>query len=600
MSAPTRSQPGRNKRNTNPARIQGIMPAPRRTSAQKKADDELVALAKLAAEGTAVLTEAESVRALAKLEDKYRHDDMNIKAWRRSTAPPMPSGPRKRGAPTCEATPPVEPSHDEDEDGKFHELAKHVQYQMKSFAEPAGPADAGQGFSSPGPASDATYQDELMDEDEDDGPSPDPSKPEESDKVAHHKKKAPAAGKAVKAGKHSVRATVLQARTTQPATATPHAIKKRKHTTSEAPPAMQKRSKMSTPRASNLKPQWRQLSSSVIAAVALTNAPSSSKTQKPEATPDTEDPESPGEFDEDEDPAALEAAWGNKVTNIRGPKERTTAQMGLKLESVGAAAAVKAIDTKAVATKKSYSKLKFADLPFDTRDPVAIARWHQAIRSVIDWAGTCDDPFGTNEHVDFANALQSAWDEEFPDLELNVKDEENAAIVKLACDHLNNWRSGMGKRAVALVEQIMNSGPYANDTSARVKWVASQLPGDDGDFVPFIWEDPQAKSGSWSSALMRDVLAWHVKRTQSSSLTFGRPTGALAAAAAAVERAITLMQMGQVTRDYFQSTNSLTDTKWDKIMGCLATHESAAPPAAIERATKSSARANVMVSDDEA
>jgi len=67
---------------------------------------------------------------------------------------------------------------------------------------------------------------------------------------------------------------------------------------------------------------------------------------------------------------------------------------------------------------RALRDLKVSDLLFSDKKHMLL--WDNFIRSLIDWAGTISDPFGTNEHPDLATTLQSIWDMIFTDLDLNV------------------------------------------------------------------------------------------------------------------------------------------------------------------------------------
>lgn len=56
------------------------------------------------------------------------------------------------------------------------------------------------------------------------------------------------------------------------------------------------------------------------------------------------------------------------------------------------------------------------DLPFEnpTRDLIT---WRDAVLpSIIDWAGTLDEPFAINSHPDFPDIVEECWKEEFPEI----------------------------------------------------------------------------------------------------------------------------------------------------------------------------------------
>ncbi|KIJ12362.1 hypothetical protein PAXINDRAFT_14838 [Paxillus involutus ATCC 200175] len=329
-----------------------------------------------------------------------------------------------------------------------------------------------------------------------------------------------------------------------------------------------------------------------------------------------------GEFDHDETDDQVTAARktrgsvGNRVgsgakgnphtqleavnSELKG-RERTTKLMGMLAESKDVDTAVE--ETRSVGKVKALKHLKATDLPIgDTNHDRT--QWEQLVRGVINWAGTLDDPFGTNEHPELFSTVQELWDLLFKDRPLNVQD--HPAIKKLVIDRLNNWRSEMGKRGLKYLERYFSTGKdsqYRNDVSARAAFVKSQLP-------QFLNGRANLK-GSWESSLVIAVLSYHISRV--GQLLFQRhspPSGALATATASVERALTIYKSGEsakendavgsdtatmdkrkhsrkyefdqnwavVTRRYAKSTSMLPKRKWDQIVALanisvLADHE---------------------------
>ena len=65
-------------------------------------------------------------------------------------------------------------------------------------------------------------------------------------------------------------------------------------------------------------------------------------------------------------------------------------------------------DTKTLQLKD----LKTAHLPL--QDETEQLQFDLLIRSILDWAGTLQDPFGTNEHPDLLSVIQQLWIKIFP------------------------------------------------------------------------------------------------------------------------------------------------------------------------------------------
>ncbi|KAH7902950.1 hypothetical protein BJ138DRAFT_1120906 [Hygrophoropsis aurantiaca] len=211
---------------------------------------------------------------------------------------------------------------------------------------------------------------------------------------------------------------------------------------------------------------------------------------------------------------------------------------------------------------------------------------------MLDWAGTVDDPFGTNEHPELAKRLQDLWDMLFSHLPLDIS--EYPAIKKLATDRLNDWRSQFGKNAISRLDKFFKDSAYRNNPEARAEYVQSQLPQlmKGKTVVPFLYADSVKLLKSWQSAILLDIFAWHVKRISDSFQVFGQPSGALAMSAAAFQRALTLYKTGNSEKDekdpdvkgkrkpgidfdnvwglsaqkFAKFTTNLPETKWDCIL----------------------------------
>ncbi|KAH7920026.1 hypothetical protein BV22DRAFT_1050642 [Leucogyrophana mollusca] len=301
-----------------------------------------------------------------------------------------------------------------------------------------------------------------------------------------------------------------------------------------------------------------------------------------------------GMFDDDEPTESLSAVRKAKSTGGKPQADlnrahqgtsRTTGQMGVVLKKTDVDDAVAQAREHKRSGSKALKSLKAFDLPFTEDADHKI--WDSFIRALLDWAGTTDDPFGTNEHPELAERLQELWDLFFAHLPLDISN--HPAIKKLATDRLNDWRSQFGKNAIARLEKYFKDPTYRNDAEARAEYVQKQLPQviDGQRRVPFLYADPVK---SWLSPLLLDIFVWHVKRVGDAYQVFGRPSGALAMSAAAFQRALTLYKTGHSKKDekdvkgrrkpgidfdniwgtaaqkYTKFTTSLPDSKWDSIL----------------------------------
>ena len=75
---------------------------------------------------------------------------------------------------------------------------------------------------------------------------------------------------------------------------------------------------------------------------------------------------------------------------------------------------------------KCQCKFKTSDIPIRDNE---LAQWDLIVRSVLDWAGTLPDTFGTNEHPDLLDTVQSLWEKCLPERQEDVR--KNPAVKKV-------------------------------------------------------------------------------------------------------------------------------------------------------------------------
>ncbi|KAG2743056.1 hypothetical protein P692DRAFT_201870409 [Suillus brevipes Sb2] len=243
---------------------------------------------------------------------------------------------------------------------------------------------------------------------------------------------------------------------------------------------------------------------------------------------------------------AMNSAIGGNVGS-----QRTTATMGLCVAKVEVNEAVQ--EGK---QKKSLRERSKSDLPF--KGKTHAKQWDQLIRALLDWAGTTNDPFGTNEHPDLMEQLQDLWnmDNFFEDIEIDIADhpavKKKVQFFMQATDRLNEWRSKFGKRALKLLKRFFVQNPiYRNDPDARAELVAACLPHtrDGKKVIPFIYGDPEKLLRSWEDATLLDIFSYHVQRVRDALESNGPPSGALTLSTAAYERALTLYKSGENAKE---------------------------------------------------
>jgi hypothetical protein len=87
--------------------------------------------------------------------------------------------------------------------------------------------------------------------------------------------------------------------------------------------------------------------------------------------------------------------------------------MGIKLKT----ADISAVKRDVSARRPAKPRYKNSHLPFEnpTRD---LLTWRDAvIPSIIDWAGTLEEPFAVNSHPDLHVIIEYNWKDEFPTIE---------------------------------------------------------------------------------------------------------------------------------------------------------------------------------------
>ncbi|RXW12547.1 hypothetical protein EST38_g13306 [Candolleomyces aberdarensis] len=204
-------------------------------------------------------------------------------------------------------------------------------------------------------------------------------------------------------------------------------------------------------------------------------------------------------------------------------------QMGITLKKVEISDAVKA---SAVPQKKHYSS---KDLPLtDIED--GMKRWQDEVMPIVlSWASTLHDPFGINGDPALEQVVQGAWEEVFEDEDAPF----TSIFVHVAGASIQTWRSQIGSKALKLLRQHFN-GPEFHKKSSRAGFIENQL-----KQCRYIYEDPEQMTGAYQSPLLLKVYAHHQSQVQGTTDTkYGRPVGALAFAATALERALKLWKGG--------------------------------------------------------
>ncbi|KAH9022142.1 hypothetical protein EDB84DRAFT_1441288 [Lactarius hengduanensis] len=223
---------------------------------------------------------------------------------------------------------------------------------------------------------------------------------------------------------------------------------------------------------------------------------------------------------------------------VVGPS-RNTDQMGVTVRKAANTAMVKtgSWDPKEKSVRRPRPTLMDLPLP-------QTGRYHQNWRKkfvplLISWAGSQEDPFGTNGQID--GAIESIWERVYPDLA--VDDEEMDIIVILAENTLNNWRSDIGKAGHRAVVDMWDTDPSKfSSPKGQANHVADNLKN-----LQFLYENPKATSGrgAFCSHLVSKVFSLHIRKISTGPDVHIPQVGGLALAAAAVERGLTFFKTGE-------------------------------------------------------
>ncbi|KAJ6472008.1 hypothetical protein C8R45DRAFT_1164724 [Mycena sanguinolenta] len=187
-----------------------------------------------------------------------------------------------------------------------------------------------------------------------------------------------------------------------------------------------------------------------------------------------------------------------------------------------------------VEPKPTYTN---ANLPFPperfTRDLVHFRK--TVIPDAVDWVATLDDVFAAINQPEFPPTAQDIWRRYFSAYTYTE------AVEAQISSAIGNWRSDIGKKALHLVIEHLNTLPSIGE---RRNWVAKQ-----SHNLAFLYRDPATKTGSYRSDLFLKTFAVHLRIVLKSDVSYGHPVGAAALTAAAIERALSICRNGAPSKD---------------------------------------------------
>ncbi|KAJ6524385.1 hypothetical protein DFH09DRAFT_1372145 [Mycena vulgaris] len=197
------------------------------------------------------------------------------------------------------------------------------------------------------------------------------------------------------------------------------------------------------------------------------------------------------------------------------------------------------LDVDGKAQRESNAKSTFvnADLPFTGDIRADLAYYHDnVIPEIIDWAATLDNPFIAPSVPEFQKTLEKIWKKHFSAYPCTE------AVVFLAGAAIGNWRSKIGKIALALIVQRINE---LETVQERRDWVAEQ-----SRDLTFIYREPETKGGSYRSTLFLEVFGKaHLTTVLKTDVSYGHPTGAASLVCAALERGFNICREGSSSNE---------------------------------------------------
>ncbi|KAJ6526364.1 hypothetical protein B0H19DRAFT_1197253, partial [Mycena capillaripes] len=193
------------------------------------------------------------------------------------------------------------------------------------------------------------------------------------------------------------------------------------------------------------------------------------------------------------------------------------------------------IDVDGKAKRERKPKYSNKDLPFPADSfHVDLKHYHKTFAAdLIDYVATFPEPFIITIQPEFKTSVKDIWMSYFSAYDLT------AAVTFLAKALVGNWRSAIGKRAIAVVKEHMERLPTLE---ARRKWVAGQRHN-----LAFLYRDKATKTGSYRSDLFLQTFAAHPAIALKITFSYGFPIGAAALTAAALERALLLCKDGSLS-----------------------------------------------------
>ncbi|KAG6825617.1 hypothetical protein H0H92_003052 [Tricholoma furcatifolium] len=248
---------------------------------------------------------------------------------------------------------------------------------------------------------------------------------------------------------------------------------------------------------------------------------------------------------------------------------RVSVKMQFKVEDVK----IKASVAESTSTASKYRKMPVTCLPLpgSINGHEALLKWKTQFKATaINFAASLDQPFSANALLH--NYVTKWWESvyDFTMEEYWTFTEERAdalpAIVEQVSKVITEWRSSIGKEAIQILGDIFKTNEMTKEDI--VIWVDEQC-GKKGEFR-WLYDNPDGAPGSkgaFQSDLVLDIFAYHLKQVSGAVEDYGLPIGGLALCTAAMERALELWAAGDDPRNSKRKENDRDAAEQKKKFG---------------------------------
>ncbi|KAG5633660.1 hypothetical protein H0H81_006195, partial [Sphagnurus paluster] len=282
--------------------------------------------------------------------------------------------------------------------------------------------------------------------------------------------------------------------------------------------------------------------------------------------PPAEESFKPGEFDEDKDVEQLAAVKQSKRLVKIGLKPMrdmsnstssyTFANSYIQMKTVKVHERdVKISISDSQTGNTSIKKLPISCLPLPTgpKGHTYTTQWRKEFKpTTINFAASLPQPFSANallhNHVKqwwkliFTFPMDEHW------IWTTNSEDSLPAVVDQTSKVITEWRSSMGKKAIAILTNIFERDEMSKDEI--IEWVEERR---GGPIDTFRWlyadpDGPEGEKGAFLSDIVLQIFGYHLKQVSGAKKDYGLPIGGLALCTAAMECALELWSTGELPK----------------------------------------------------